>query len=99
MKRRFHLSALIFLLLVFCLRSSSLFANPAADTVYRNGYIYTVDAKSSVQEALAVREGKIVYIGTENGAKSYIGKDTKVIDLKGRMMMPGLVDGHMHPLQ
>ena len=69
-----------------------------ADTVYRNGKIYTVDARSSVQEALAVREGRIVYVGDAAGAEDFNGSGTKVVDLGGRMMMPGLVDGHMHPL-
>jgi predicted amidohydrolase YtcJ len=68
-----------------------------ADTVYRNGYIYTVDAKDSVQQALAVRGGRIVYVGDDKGTKQFIGKRTKVVDLQGRMLMPGLVDGHMHP--
>lgn len=68
-----------------------------ADTVYRNGYIYTVDAKDSVQQALAVRNGRIVYVGDEQGVAAHVGKRTRAIDLKGRMLMPGLVDGHMHP--
>jgi predicted amidohydrolase YtcJ len=68
-----------------------------ADTVYRNGYVYTVDAQDSVQQALAVRGGRIVYVGSDAGATSLLGKQTKVIDLRGKMLMPGLVDGHMHP--
>jgi predicted amidohydrolase YtcJ len=69
----------------------------AADTVYRNGYIYTVDAQDSVQQALAVRGGRIVYVGGNDGAQALTGKRTRLIDLQGRMLMPGLVDGHMHP--
>jgi predicted amidohydrolase YtcJ len=74
-------------------------ASPAADTVYRNGSVYTVDAHDSVQQALAIRRGRIVYVGADSGLKPYIGAGTQVIDLHGRMLMPGLVDGHMHPLQ
>jgi len=70
---------------------------PVADTVFRNGYVYTVDEKDSVAQALAVRDGRIVYVGTDAGAKALIGRKTQVIDLKGRMVMPGLIDGHMHP--
>jgi len=73
-------------------------ATVPADTVYRNGYIYTVDARDSVQQALAVKGGRIAYVGSDDGVGAYISKRTKVVDLKGRMMMPGLVDGHMHPL-
>lgn len=73
-------------------------AEQAADTIYRNGYIYTVDAQVSTQQALAVRDGVIVYVGSNDGAESLAGDATEVIDLQGRMMMPGLVDAHMHPL-
>ncbi|TFW17068.1 amidohydrolase [Duganella callida] len=68
-----------------------------ADTVYRNGYIYTVDGKDSVQQALAVRGGRIVYVGDDAGVTAHTGRKTEVIDLHGRMLMPGLIDGHMHP--
>jgi len=69
-----------------------------ADTAYRNGFIYTVDAEDSVQQALAIRAGRIVYVGSDAGLEPYLGEHTSVIDLHGRMLMPGLVDGHMHPL-
>ena len=72
-------------------------ASAPADTVYRNAYVYTVDARDSVQQALAVRDGRIVYVGDDKGAAQYIGRRTKVVDLAQRMLMPGLVDGHMHP--
>jgi len=70
---------------------------PKADTVFRNGYVYTVDAKDSIAEAVAVARGQIIYVGDDGHVQAYIGKKTKVIDLKGRMLMPGLIDGHMHP--
>lgn len=69
-----------------------------ADTVYLNGTIYTADSKDSVAQALAVREGRIVFVGASADAKPHIGARTKVVDLGGRMAMPGLIDGHMHPL-
>jgi predicted amidohydrolase YtcJ len=70
-----------------------------ADTVYENGHVYTVDRRFSVHEALAVRDGRIVYVGTQRGVQAFIGPQTAHVDLAGRMLMPGLVDGHMHPLQ
>ena len=70
---------------------------PTADMVFRNGYIYTVDAKDSVAQALAVKDGRIFYVGGDAGAKAFTGRKTQIIDLKGRMVMPGLIDGHMHP--
>ncbi|MEP6548448.1 MAG: amidohydrolase [Gammaproteobacteria bacterium] len=74
-------------------------AEVAADTVYRHGLVYTVDAHDSVQQALAIRAGRIAYVGADAGAAAFIGPQTQVIDLRGRMLMPGLVDGHSHPLQ
>ncbi len=86
-----------------------LFSNPApsaaapaapapADTVLRNGLIVTMDAHASLAHAIAIRAGRIVYVGTDAGAHRYIGAATQVTDLKGRTVMPGLIDGHMHPL-
>ena len=69
----------------------------SADVVMRNGYVYTVDGKNSVQQAVAVKDGRIVYVGSDEGAASYIGTQTQQIDLAGRMLMPGLIDAHMHP--
>jgi len=86
----------IWLMIVWCVQAIA--AELPADTVYRHGKIYTVDAQNSTQESLAVRDGRIVYVGDDAGTGQFIGPETKVIDLGGRMMMPGLVDGHMHPL-
>ena len=69
----------------------------SADVVMRIGYVYTVDGKNSVQQAVAVKDGRIVYVGSDEGAASYIGTQTQQIDLAGRMLMPGLIDAHMHP--
>jgi predicted amidohydrolase YtcJ len=68
-----------------------------ADMVMRNGYVYTVDGQDSVQQAIAISGGKIVYVGSDAGVDGYIGKQTQLIDLAGRMLMPGFVDAHMHP--
>ncbi|WP_426112866.1 amidohydrolase [Massilia sp. PWRC2] len=72
-------------------------AAPVAELVYRNGSVVTVDAADRVVQALAVRGGRIVYVGDDAGAARLTGKRTRVIDLHGRMLMPGLIDGHMHP--
>jgi predicted amidohydrolase YtcJ len=69
-----------------------------ADLAYRNGYVYTVDANDSLQQAVAVLKGRIVYVGDDAGLSAHIGPRTRVVDLTGRMLMPGLVDGHMHPM-
>lgn len=94
---KFSLSATLSATIALCFSSSVQAAPAPADTIYHNGYVYTVDAKDSVQQALAVRAGRIVYVGDDAGAQALAGKKTRVIDLQGRMLMPGLIDGHMHP--
>lgn len=76
--------------------SASAHPDRSADTVLRNGFVYTVDARDSVAGALAIDRGEIVYVGGNAGARRFIGRDTEVIDLKGRMVMPGLHEGHIH---
>ena len=85
------------LLLLACVSAPALAFEAPADLIYRNGYVYTVDDKGSVRQALAVRGGRIVYVGDNAGAEALVGKATRVVDLQGRMLMPGLVDAHMHP--
>ncbi len=96
--RRGRAARAIPVLLTFAAGSAWAADVPPADAVYENGYVYTVDARDSVQHALAVLNGELVYVGDDAGVKPYIGKSTRVVDLHGRMAMPGLVDGHMHPL-
>src|ERR1700730_5235058 len=69
-------------------------ASRPAGLVYRNGIIYTVDGHDSVVEALAIRDGRITYVGTDLGVAPFIDGKTRVVDLRGRLAMPGLVDGH-----
>ena len=51
-----------------------------ADTVYRNGFVYTVDARDSVRQALAIRGGRIVYVGGNGGLAPFVGEKTRVFD-------------------
>ena len=69
-----------------------------ADLALRNGAIYTVDGARSWAETIAIDDGRIVYVGTDAGAKDWIGPKTRVIDLKGRMVVPGFYDVHVHPI-
>jgi predicted amidohydrolase YtcJ len=78
--------------------SSAMGAVPTAEVVYQHGKVYTVDQAGTVAQALAIAGGKIVYVGTNEGANALNGRNTTVIDLGGRTVMPGLVDGHMHPV-
>jgi len=69
-----------------------------ADVVLRKGRIYTVDAANAWAEALAIRDGKLVFVGADSDVESLIASNTRVIDLKGHMVMPGINDVHVHPL-
>ncbi len=69
-----------------------------ADTIFINGSIYTVNKKQVWAEALAVKNKNIIFIGTSKEIKKYTGTNTKTIDLKGKMVLPGFIDAHMHPL-
>lgn len=67
-----------------------------ADVVFTNGVVYTVDRNRNVAQAVAIHGDKIVYVGTDEGAKKYIGSRTKVTDLQGKMILPGFIDSHTH---
>jgi predicted amidohydrolase YtcJ len=69
------------------------------DTIFFNGKISTEDAKNSTVEALAVRNGDILATGTTAKVKALAGKKTKLIDLGGRRVLPGQIDGHLHGLR
>jgi predicted amidohydrolase YtcJ len=72
--------------------------SPIAELALKNGAVYTVDDARSWAQAVAVRDGKIVYVGTDEGLKAHVGPDTQVVDLGGRMLMPGFQDSHIHPV-
>jgi predicted amidohydrolase YtcJ len=68
----------------------------SADTVILNAHIYTVDAKHPWAEALAIRDGKILAVGSERDIARHRGASTKVIDAKSRLVLPGFTDCHVH---
>jgi predicted amidohydrolase YtcJ len=84
-------AALLVLALVACSRLEP------ADLLLRHGRIYPFAIDSARAEAIAIRGGRILYVGTDAGAESYRGRNTKVIDLGGRPVLPGFHDTHMHP--
>ena len=70
-----------------------------ADTVYKDGFVYTVDPVLSHAEAFAVKDGKFVAVGSNDDMEAFTGESTKTINLKMKMVMPGLVDTHIHALR
>lgn len=67
-----------------------------AEIVFRGGAVYTVDSVRSWANAVGIRGGKIVYVGTDAGATGWINARTEVIDLQGKMLLPGFHDSHVH---
>ena len=69
-----------------------------ADRIYRNAKIYSValDGTETHAQALAIKDGKFVYVGDEAGIKNWIGDATEIIDCNGKSIIPGLGDAHMH---
>jgi predicted amidohydrolase YtcJ len=70
-----------------------------ADIIFHSGAIYTVDANRSWAEAVAIKNEKIIYVGSDSGVEQFLAKTTRVINLEGRMMLPGFQDAHVHPIE
>ena len=68
-----------------------------ADLILTNAKIYTVDSMNTWAEAVAIKEGKFIYVGTEQNVGAFIGPQTKTYDLKEAMVLPGIIDAHTHP--
>ena len=68
----------------------------AADLVFKNGHVQTLVNEGDVAQAVAVRGGDIVYVGDDAGIEAFVGDATKVIDLGGKFLCPGFMDGHLH---
>ncbi|PSN63054.1 hypothetical protein BS50DRAFT_500362 [Corynespora cassiicola Philippines] len=75
-------------------------ALPTADTVFINGVIHTLDSQSTTIKsgALAISNGTITCVGGEEDCRPSVGNSTKLVDLNGKAMVPGLIDTHVHPL-
>ena len=69
---------------------------PRADLILTRGRIYTVDAANSWAEAVAIADGRILAVGSAADIEAYRGDATEMVDLEGRMAMPGFVDIHNH---
>jgi predicted amidohydrolase YtcJ len=90
--------AALFLAMGIIPRSASAQATRAnsADLVFTGGAVYTVDASRRWAEAVAVRNGRIVYVGNDAGVAEWIGQNTRKIELRGKMLLPGFQDAHVH---
>ncbi len=69
-----------------------------ADLVVRNAKVITVDGNFSIKEAIAVRRGRILEVGTDGEIEGLIGSETRVLNLRGKCILPGIIDNHGHPV-
>ena len=84
-------------LLVCALSTARAEAAVVAETVFLHGKILTLDAAGTVVEAVAVKDGWIMATGSDTAIRKLAGARTEVVDLQGRTVLPGFVDGHAHP--
>ncbi|MFO7733108.1 MAG: amidohydrolase [Candidatus Aminicenantes bacterium] len=85
-----------FLSVILLLLAGCSGGRPAADAVIVNARVYTVDAARPWAEAVAVREGRILAVGTTKAVSRHKASETLVIDAGGRLVLPGMMDGHVH---
>ncbi len=90
----------MFRLIAVLLGSAALLSAADADLILHNGKIVTVDGRFTIQQAVAIRSGKIVAVGPDSAVlHAERGPKTEAIDLGGRTVLPGLVDAHLHALE
>ncbi len=89
------MSKLIILFTMMSLLSCT--RKPVADTMMIHGKIITVDDHFTIAEAVAIKAGKIIAVGTTREIDQFAGRRTKMIDLNGKTVIPGLIDAHCHP--
>jgi len=95
MKRLSSLFSIV-LLVSFMLAPAAVSGAQEADRVYVNGNICTVDEEFSKASAIAVKDGRFIYVGDDAGVRAHIGPLTFVFDLEGKTVIPGLHDAHVH---
>ena len=93
-RMRYFLHCLFF---ICCASAASGLRAAEADLILHHGKIVTVDRRFSIQQAIAIRDGRILQVGKDRAVLKLKGPRTEVVDLNGRMVLPGLMDSHTHP--
>jgi predicted amidohydrolase YtcJ len=89
--------ALLLLALITALTHTSKQTNTnTADLVFKNGNVYTANDRQPKAEAIAVKRDRIIFVGSNRNAEKYVGKNTRVVDLSGKTLLPGMADAHQH---
>jgi len=70
---------------------------PVADLVLKNGLIHTMNGAGVRAEALAVKDGRFLFVGTNEAVNRFMGTETRAVDLGGKLVLPGFIDSHCHP--
>jgi len=83
-------------IVAFCTALSATAQSEQAETVFVNGNIYTMNERQPRAEAIAVKDDRIVFVGSNADAKKYQSPETKAVDLAGKTVVPGLTDSHCH---
>lgn len=96
MKITVHIAAASVTVAALCLAASARHADPPADLVVTNARIWTADPEQPRAEALAVRDGRFIAVGTSEQVKRHIGEHTRTLDAEKRRVLPGLIDTHVH---
>ncbi|MGB5331936.1 MAG: amidohydrolase [Woeseiaceae bacterium] len=79
-------------------KTASVAEKEFADAVYHSGRVYTVNPEQPWAQAVAIRNGKIIFVGSDDAVRVHIGPKTIVRDLRRRLMLPAFQDSHIHPI-
>ncbi len=89
----------VFLLVMLPFAAMAQDATQKADHILTNGKFYTVEAQAPNAEAVAIRNGRFLAVGSLDEVSVHKGDDTTMIDLEGKFVMPGFIDAHTHPIR
>ena len=90
-------TVLVAVSIVSCNQDSELQSQQAADWILTGGKFFTVDDRQPWAQAIAIKDGRFLYVGSEAGVAEFVTESTRKTELAGRLVIPGIVDGHTHP--
>jgi imidazolonepropionase-like amidohydrolase len=93
-----RLTSAAFAIIILTFRSANAWAQGPADDICHGGDVVTIDDKNPTAQAVAIKDGKILAVGTKDDVLKLKGQNTKLIDLGGKALLPGFIDGHGHCL-
>ena len=96
LRSEFYLAVMVLSLLISPVLGADLMDSLKPDQVLLNGKIVTVDEEFSIAEAVAIKDGKFVAVGSNADIRALVGPDTEEVDLEGRTVLPGFIDPHVH---